>query len=91
MLCDLKKRLRNIAVRLLFEQNNDVLWGKFLFGVVPVLERLKGIAAISNYKIIHVPTNDKTKLKAVIKLTTVKPLEQIEIGIVMVDDVVEVQ
>ena len=91
MLCDLKKRLRNIAVRLLFEQNNDVLWGKFLFGVVPVLERLKGIAAISNYKIIHVPTDDKTKLKAVIKLTTVKPLEQIEIGIVMVDDVVEVQ
>ena len=91
MLCDLKKRLRNIAVRLLFEQNNDVLWGKFLFGVIPVLDRLKGIAAISNYKVIHIPTNDKTKLKAVIKLVTVKPLEQIEIGIVMVDDDVEVQ
>lgn len=90
MLCDLKKRLRNVAIRLLFEQNNDVLWGNFLFGVVPILERLKGIAAISNYKIIHIPTDDKTKLKAVIRLVTVKPLEEIEIGIVMVDDDVEV-
>ena len=91
MLCDLKKRLRNVAMRLLFEQNNDVLWSRFLFGVTPVLERLKSTAGIANYKIIHISTDDKTKLKAVIKITTVKPLEQIEIGIVMVDDNVEVQ
>ena len=91
MLCDLKKRLRNVAMRLLFEQNNDVLWSRFLFGVTPVLERLKSTAGIANYKIIHIPTDDKTKLKAVIKITTIKPLEQIEIGIVMVDDNVEVQ
>lgn len=91
MLCDIKKRLRNVAVRLLFEQNNDVLWSRFLFGVSPIFERLKASSGISGYKIIREHTDDKTKLKATIKIVTIKPLEQVEVAIVMTDADVSVE
>ena len=86
LVSDVKKQAFLAAQSLMFEQNSDVLWVNFKSMMTPLLDQMVSGYGVSGYKIVKVPTTDKTKLNAVIRLYPIYPVEKFEIGIVLTDD-----
>lgn len=90
MVSDVKKTAYVAAKNLLFEQNSDILWVNFLSKVTPLLNRLMSGQGLSDYKVIQVPTDEKAKMKATIKLFPIYAVEDFEITIELSDEDVSV-
>lgn len=91
LISDVKKTAYNAAKMLMFEQNTQVLWINFLAKVTPTLDKMVSGQGLSSYKVINVPTQEKAKLNAVIKIYPLYAVEDFEISIEVRDDDVEVQ
>ena len=90
MLCDIKKVVREQAMKLIFEQDTTALWVNFLAGITPTLEQMRG-TGLSNYKIIREKTTEKAKMKATIRIYPIYSLEDVEINIELRDEDVTVE
>ena len=91
LISDVKKTAYNAAKMLMFEQNTQVLWINFLAKVTPILDKMVSGQGLSSYKVINVPTQEKAKLNAVIKIYPLYAVEDFEISVEVRDDDVEVQ
>ena len=91
MVSDVKKTVYKAAQRLMFEQNNDILWINFKALITPLLDSMVSGYGLSGYKIIKNPTNDKTRLSAIIKLYPVYAVESFEVTVILSDEEVTVE
>ena len=91
LVSDVKKVVYRAAKRLLFEQNSDILWVNFQSEIMTTLEQMKSGAGISGYKIIRLPSDKKTKVKAQVIIYPIYAVEQIEVTITLRDEEVDVQ
>lgn len=85
MVSDIKKLAFASAQRLLFEQNTDVLWLTFKSYMNPLLSQLVSGGGLSAFKIIKKPSNDKTKLSAIIRIYPIYAVDSFEINVVLSD------
>ena len=83
---DVKKVCYTAAKTLMFEQNSEMLWTQFKSKIMPTLDRMTTGHGLSGYKIVRLPSNDKTKLKAQIILYPVYAVEKFDITIVMTNE-----
>lgn len=86
MVSEIKKVSYVACKKLMFEQNNDILWNNFKSAIEPTLDRMKTGQGLSGYKVIKGTTDEKAKLVATIKLYPVYAVEDFEITVVMEDD-----
>lgn len=91
LVSDVKKVVYRAAKRLLFEQNSDILWVNFQSEIMTTLEQMKSGAGISGYKILRLPSDKKTKVKAQVVIYPIYAVEQIEVTITLRDEEVDVQ
>lgn len=91
LVCQVKKKLYEECLGLLFEQNNDILWAKFLSKITPLLDRMKTGSGISNYRVIKNATKEKAKLSATVRLIPIYALEDIDINIELTNEDAAVQ
>ena len=91
MVSDVKKTVYKAAQRLMFEQNNDILWINFKALITPLLDSMVSGYGLSGYKVIKNPTNDKTRLSAIIKLYPVYAVESFEVTVILSDEEVSVE
>ena len=59
--------------------------------LTPTLDKMVSGQGLSSYKVINVPTQEKAKLNAVIKIYPLYAVEDFEISVEVRDDDVEVQ
>lgn len=94
MVSDIKKLAYTVAKRLMFEQNNEILWTNFKFGITPLLDQMLSGAGIQSYKIMRDTTSAKAREKAtVVAKIIIVPIYAVEdfyITVVMRDGEVEV-
>ena len=83
---DIKKNLYKSCQGLLFEQNTDILWVKFLSKVTPQLDQMVSGSGISGYKVIKGNPSDKTLITATVIIYPVYAVEQFEITVHLTDD-----
>lgn len=86
LICDVKKVCYMAAKTLMFEQNSEMLWTQFKSKIMPTLDRMTTGQGLSGYKIVRLPSSDKTKLKAQIILYPVYAVEKFDITIVMTNE-----
>lgn len=86
LVSDVKKVVYNAAKILMFEQNTQILWINFMSKITPELDRMVSGQGLSSYKVIQVPTKEKAKLQAVIKIYPLYAVEDFEISIEIRDD-----
>ena len=91
MVSDVKKTVYQAAQRLMFEQNNDILWINFKALITPLLDSMVSGYGLSGYKIIKNASNDKTRLSAIVKLYPIYAVESFEITIVLSDQEITVE
>ena len=86
MVSDIKKVVYNTAIKLIFEKNSDILWTKFVNGVGNYLDKLQSGEGITGYKIIKMATDEKAKLAAVVRISPIYSLEDVDVTIELVDE-----
>lgn len=91
MVSDVKKTVYQAAQRLMFEQNNDILWINFKALITPLLDSMVSGYGLSGYKIIKNASNDKTRLSAIVKLYPIYAVESFEITIVLSDQEITIE
>ena len=91
LVCQVKRKLYEECLGLLFEQNNDILWAKFLSKITPLLDKMKTGSGISNYRVIKNVTREKAKLSATIRLIPIYALDDIDINIELTNEDAAVQ
>lgn len=90
MVSDVKKVVYSACKRLMFEQNNDILWTNFKAEIEPTLNRMKTGAGISGYKIVKGTTTEKAKLVATIRLYPLYAVEDFDVTVTMEDEEITV-
>ena len=90
MVSDVKKVVYAACKRLMFEQNNDILWTNFKAEIEPTLNRMKTGAGISGYKIVRGVTTEKAKLVATIRLYPLYAVEDFDVTVTMEDEEITV-
>lgn len=85
LICDLKKQLYKAARSYQFEQNNDVLWVNFQSSVNVLLEEMVQSSGIYGYKWIREETDEKAKLKAILRIIPIEPVEDFDLTLELVD------
>ena len=85
LICDLKKQLYKSARSYQFEQNNDVLWVNFQSAVNVLLEEMVQSYGIAGYKWIREETNERAKLKAILRIIPIEPVEDFDLTLELVD------
>lgn len=91
MTSDIKKVVYDSANARMFEPNTDTLWINFKSDVMPTLDRMKTGRGIKGYKFAQQTTDDRTKLKALIKIQPVYATEKFDITLSITDDKVDVE
>lgn len=86
ILCDIKKYVFNVAKKLLFEQNNNQLWVNFRSNISPLLDKMITSCSIKSYKIIRLESDEKTKVRAIIKIIPVYAVEEFEVTVQINND-----
>lgn len=88
LLCNiLKKRIWAACRKFTFEPNTDVLWSNFTAEIIPLLEEMKSNQGIEGYKIIRVPTNERAKVEAVIRIVPIEAVEDFDITVELSDSI----
>ena len=90
LVSDVKKVAYTAAKSLLFEQDSNILWLNFKSAVEPTLDQMMSGYGISGYKIIRVPTSEKAKVVATIKIFPMYAVEDFEITVTLADQEVTV-
>ena len=83
----LKKTIYRACRRFTFEPNTDVLWSNFTAAITPLLEEMKSNQGISGYKLIKVYTNEKAKLKAIVRIVPIDAVEDFYITLELTDSI----
>lgn len=83
----LKKTIYRACRRFTFEPNTDVLWTNFTAAITPLLEEMKSNQGISGYKLIKVYTNEKAKLKAIVRIVPIDAVENFYITLELSDSI----
>lgn len=85
---DIKKTLYEASQRLLFEQNNDVLWINFKAQITPLLDTMVSNYILSDYKIVKYTRDPETgepvpayKVLAVIRIMPINSTEIFELSV----------
>lgn len=85
LICDIKKQLYKSARQYQFEQNNDVLWVNFQSSVNTLLEEMVQSYGITGYKWIREENNERAKLKAILRIIPIEPVEDFDLTLELVD------
>lgn len=85
LICDIKKQLYKASRQYQFEQNNDVLWVNFQASVNTLLEEMKQSYGIAGYKWIREETNERAKLKAILRIVPIEPVEDFDLTLELAD------
>lgn len=85
LICDLKKRLYRAGRQYQFEQNTDVLWVNFQSSVNTLLEEMVQSYGIAGYKWIREETTDRAKLKGILRIIPIEPVEDFDLTLELVD------
>lgn len=85
LLCDIKKALYRAAKQYQFEQNTDVLWVNFQSSVNTLLEEMVQSYGIAGYKWIREETSERAKLKAILRIIPIEPVEDFDLTLELVD------
>lgn len=88
---DVKKKVYEIAKKLTFEPNNNIMWLNFKAGIEPTLEQMVSNNAISAYRITKVATNKRATVAAKIRLVAIEPVEDWDITIELTDSYTSVE
>lgn len=91
LVSDIKKICYTSARRLMFEQNDDILWTKFLSYVTPTLDKMNSGSGVSGYKVIKLATDEHAKLAAKIIIFPVYAVENFEITVELKDEEITVE
>lgn len=86
MVSDIKRVVYDTAMKLIFEKNSDVLWAKFCTGLNIYLDKLQSGQGITGYKIIKGQTDEKAKLAAIVRISPIYSLEDVDVTIELVDE-----
>ena len=85
---DIKKTLYEASQKLLFEQNNDVLWINFKAQITPLLDTMVSNYILSDYKIVKYTRDPETgepvpayKVLAVIRIMPINSTEIFELSV----------
>lgn len=88
LLCNiLKKRIWAACRKFTFEPNTDVLWSNFVAEIAPLLDEMKSNQGIEGYKIIRVPTNERAKVEAIIRIVPIEAVEDFDITVELSDSI----
>lgn len=85
LMCDIKKQLYRSAKQYQFEQNTDVLWVNFQSSVNTLLEEMVQSYGIAGYKWIREETSERAKLKAMLRIIPIEPVEDFDLTLELVD------
>jgi len=88
---DIKKICYTSAKRLMFEQNDVILWTKFLSYITPTLDKMNSGSGISGYKVLKLTTNEHAKLACKIIIFPVYAVENFEITVELRDEEITVE
>lgn len=88
---DVKKLVRNAALKLNFEIKSEILWLNFKALISPELDKLIAKNGLEKYKLTQVDTNDRGKVKAIITLFCTYAVESWDIEIDLTDSYVTVE
>lgn len=91
LVSDIKKVCYTSARRLIFEQNDDILWTKFLSYITPTLDKMNSGSGVSGYKVIKLATDEHAKLAAKIIIFPVYAVENFEITVELKDEEITVE
>lgn len=91
LIAEIKKRCYSAAEQYMFEQNSDVLWINFKSKIMPLLDQMSTSYGISGYKIIKEQTDNRTQLKATIRVYPIYAVEDFDITVVLTNEEVEVE
>ena len=91
LVSDVKKVCYTSARRLMFEQNDDILWTKFLSYITPTLDKMNSGSGVSGYKVIKLATDEHAKLAAKIIIFPVYAVENFEITVELKDEEITVE
>ena len=81
--CDIKKQLYVACQSLLFDQNSDVLWNKFLSLVMPLLDKMITGYGIQNYRIIRTDPSDRSMITAIVRIYPIYAVESFDLTVVL--------
>lgn len=85
LICDIKKALYNAAKQYQFEQNNDILWVNFTSEVNGLLEKMKQSYGIAGYRWIRQDSNERAKLKAILRIIPIEAVEDFDLTLELAD------
>jgi len=91
LVSEVKKQAYMTAQLVMFEVNNDVLWTKFKASMAELLDTMVSASGLKNYKLLKVPSTDKTKLQCQIVLYPTYGVESVNVGILLLDDEVIIE
>lgn len=88
LVSSLKQQVYVSAKKLMFEQNDDILWLNFKAEITPLLDRMVGNNGLYTYQIKKVPTDKKATIVAQIVLYAIEAVESFDITIQLKDQTV---
>lgn len=88
LVSSLKQQVYVSAKKLMFEQNDDILWLNFKAEITPLLDRMVGNNGLYTYQIKKVPTDKKATIVAQIILYAIEAVESFDITIQLKDQTV---
>lgn len=88
--CDIKKILRNVALKLNFEINSDILWLNFKSRVEKQLDRIIANNGIEKYKLSQIKTDERGKIKVKLTIWCLYAVEKWDMELELTDSYVSV-
>lgn len=87
MVCSIKKVLYEAAREFTFEQNTNILWTNFKAAVTPLLDRFVTSNGLESYSLRREEVTEKAKLKAIINIKPIEPVEDFDLTVNITDEV----
>lgn len=88
--CDIKKILRNVALKLNFEINSDILWLNFKSRVEKQLDRIIANNGIEKYRLSQITTDERGKIKVKLTIWCLYAVEKWDMELELTDSYVSV-
>lgn len=89
--CDIKKILRNVALKLNFEIKSDILWLNFKSQVEPEFDKIIANYGIEKYKLTQVNTNERGKIKIKLTVWCLYAVEKWDIEVELTDSYISIK
>lgn len=91
LMCDIKKIMRNVALKLNFEIKSDILWLNFRSQVEPQLDKIIANNGIERYKLTQISTTERGKMKIKLTVWCLYAVEKWDMEVELTDSYVSVQ